>query len=77
MKVVVEEDYLVADSLDSSNYVNERVSLCKIQSNKVCVYCDRVRVSKTWGSEDSYQRRFHKVFSQLCSLRSCCEQKQI
>ena len=47
MKVVVEEVYLIPDSLDCSRCVNEVVSLCRIQGNEVCVYCNRVRVSKT------------------------------
>ena len=48
---MVEEDCLIADSLGCSLYVNEMVVPCRIQSNNVCVYCGRVQVSKTWGSE--------------------------
>ena len=61
MKVVVEEDYLIADSLGCSRYVKEMGDLCRIHSNKVCVYCDRVQVSKTKGSEVLYRKVFHMV----------------
>ena len=47
MRVVVEEDRLIADSFDCSHCVNETVDLCRIQNSEVCVYCGRVQVSKT------------------------------
>ena len=46
MKVVVEEDYLIADSLVSPRYVNEMGGLRRIQSNKVCVYCDKSKFQR-------------------------------
>ena len=67
MKVVVEEDCLVTDFSDCSRCVSEMVSLCRIQSNKVYVYCGKVHVLETLGSEVWNRKQFHKVSFQLYS----------